>query len=463
MRPSFKFSYFASAAIALVLAGCSSSMDRLMSRSNPSDSDPVYTASVPKQKVASRADSGDDGISSRPLDGAPIKRRMADTGSGYDYKPVYRQPTYRKPSQSEMAQDEMVKQPSYRDRSYGEPAETATPSKPRYRTRTAEAAPSAAPGKSGRVTVESGMTLYSIARANGLTVAQLAAANGIKPPYSVAVGQSLRIPGRAVAQKPEPTFKPRGQDVANAEPAMAPAPSKIAAGGMHKVAAGETLFSLGRKYGVKPYAIADLNKLSHNASLSVGQDIRIPGGAGKAVAQSLAEAESTSAAEKPPAASADASETPSAQPTLSLKGQDRLAETAAPDPSLPGFRWPVKGKVISGFGPKSTGGRNEGINIAVPEGTSVRAAESGVVAYAGSELKGYGNLVLIRHEGGWVTAYAHAKELFVKRGDTVKRGDVIAKAGETGSVTSPQLHFEIRKGATAMDPVRYLGAATASN
>ncbi len=107
--------------------------------------------------------------------------------------------------------------------------------------------------------------------------------------------------------------------------------------------------------------------------------------------------------------------------------------------------------------------RNEGINIAVPEGAGVRAADSGVVAYAGNELKGYGNLVLIRHQGGWVTAYAHNKELIVKRGETVKRGDMIARAGRTGSVESPQLHFEIRKGATAVDPIKYLTSATVAN
>jgi murein DD-endopeptidase MepM/ murein hydrolase activator NlpD len=127
------------------------------------------------------------------------------------------------------------------------------------------------------------------------------------------------------------------------------------------------------------------------------------------------------------------------------------------------FRWPVKGRVISEYGTKPNGLRNEGINISVPEGTGIRAAEGGIVAYAGNELKGYGNLVLIRHEGGWVTAYAHNRELFVKRGDTVRRGDVIAKAGQTGSVTSPQLHFEVRKGATAVDPMRFLNSATAWN
>ena len=121
-----------------------------------------------------------------------------------------------------------------------------------------------------------------------------------------------------------------------------------------------------------------------------------------------------------------------------------------------GFRWPVRGRVITGFGPKPTGQQNDGINLAVPEGTPVKAAEDGVVAYAGSELKGYGNLVLVRHTNGYVTAYAHASELMVKRGDTIKRGQVIAKSGQTGNVSAPQLHFEIRKGSSPVDPMPYL-------
>jgi murein DD-endopeptidase MepM/ murein hydrolase activator NlpD len=118
----------------------------------------------------------------------------------------------------------------------------------------------------------------------------------------------------------------------------------------------------------------------------------------------------------------------------------------------PEFRWPARGRIIEGF----KAGGNDGINIAVPEGTSVRAAESGVVAYAGNELKGYGNLVLIRHPNGFVSAYANNGELDVKRGDTVKRGQVIAKSGQTGNVNSPQLHFELRKGSTPVDPTSYL-------
>ena len=116
------------------------------------------------------------------------------------------------------------------------------------------------------------------------------------------------------------------------------------------------------------------------------------------------------------------------------------------------FRWPARGRIIQGF--KSGG--NDGINIALPEGTSVRAAEDGKVAYAGSALKGYGNLVLIRHANGFVTAYANNGELNVKSGDAVKRGQVIAKSGQTGDVASPQLHFELRKGQTPVDPTNYL-------
>jgi len=130
-----------------------------------------------------------------------------------------------------------------------------------------------------------------------------------------------------------------------------------------------------------------------------------------------------------------------------VTGQQADAAGTAPE-----FRWPARGRIIQGF--KSGG--NDGINISVPEGTSVRAAENGTVAYAGSELKGYGNLVLIRHPNGFVTAYANNGELNVKRGEVVKRGQVIAKSGQSGNVSSPQLHFELRKGSTPVDPTSYL-------
>jgi len=129
-----------------------------------------------------------------------------------------------------------------------------------------------------------------------------------------------------------------------------------------------------------------------------------------------------------------------------------VTAAAAPDAANPEFRWPAHGRVIQGF----KTGSNDGINIAVPEGTQVKAAEAGVVAYAGSELKGYGNLVLIRHPNGFVTAYANNGDIEVKRGDTVKRGQTIAKSGQSGNVASPQLHFELRKGSTPVDPTQYL-------
>ncbi|MBV8791265.1 MAG: M23 family metallopeptidase, partial [Pseudolabrys sp.] len=164
-----------------------------------------------------------------------------------------------------------------------------------------------------------------------------------------------------------------------------------------------------------------------------------------------------------------------APPPVSAPPATQTARMATPEPvkpetqpspvksadatgALPSFRWPVKGRVITAFGAKTDGQQNDGINIAVPEGTPIKAAEDGVVAYAGNELKGYGNLVLVRHSNGYVSAYAHASELSVKRGDAIKRGQVIGRAGQTGNVTSPQLHFEIRKGSSPVDPTQFLGA-----
>jgi murein DD-endopeptidase MepM/ murein hydrolase activator NlpD len=127
--------------------------------------------------------------------------------------------------------------------------------------------------------------------------------------------------------------------------------------------------------------------------------------------------------------------------------------------ALPTFRWPVRGKVITSYGAKPNGKANDGINLSVPEGTPVRAAEDGVVDYSGNEQKSYGNLILIRHSNGYVTAYAHASEVLVRRGDAIKRGQIIAKSGQSGDVGSPQLHFEIRKGSLPVDPLQFLNGA----
>ena len=241
---------------------------------------------------------------------------------------------------------------------------------------------------------------------------------------------------------------------------------------------------------MSPFAIAEANGFDKDKSLSIGQQVKIPAAGSVASAAPKAEKAEEEVVEiapvkKPAVATKKAplslseeeqstADTADGEAAIGEAPKKDVAE-AHPKMKQPvaaevpvaanglSLRWPVKGKIISGFGNKPGGLKNEGINIAVPEGTSIRAAEGGVVAYAGNELKGYGNLVLIRHPGGYVTAYAHAKELLVKRGDTVERGGVIGKAGQTGSVSSPQLHFEVRKGATALDPNKFLTSTTASN
>ena len=324
--------------------------------------------------------------------------------------------------------------------------------------------------ESGTVTVQSGQTIYSIARANNLSPDELARANNIAPPYAIRVGQRLTVPGRADPVAPSVAMaEPQTIEAANA-PTSQP---QFGQSNTHVVRPGETLFAVGRAYGLSPFTIADHNRLSEPYALKVGQTLSIPSNG--AVASRL---------DAPPASSGQPmtldqqmAERQAEQPREMEEQFDQQARApeaiAAPQPqAMPDqreastsstFRWPVKGRVISTFGEKPTGMRNEGINIAVPEGTSVRAAGSGVVAYAGNELKGYGNLVLIRHDGGWVTAYAHNKELFVSRGDSVERGDIIANAGQTGSVKSPQVHFEVRKGATAVDPMKHLDTEQAMN
>ncbi|MEM7425528.1 MAG: peptidoglycan DD-metalloendopeptidase family protein [Pseudomonadota bacterium] len=316
---------------------------------------------------------------------------------------------------------------------------------------------------SGTVSVNRGDTLYSIARANNVHVKDLIAANNLQPPYHLTAGQRIQMPRDNYGQTrvaSNSTYSP--------EPAYAaPQQSNAASTGTHRVQSGETLYSLGRKYNLHPHSIASANGLSNTAGLTVGQVINIPSGSGsgnfpstvvKSPSTSKPSVVSTQPAPAPrrPVVVEKVPPVPTAEPRKTAEAKPPLPKPEQRSSSR--FRWPLNGRVISTFGPKPSGSRNDGINIAVPEGTSVRAAENGVVAYAGNELKGYGNLVLVRHDGGWVTAYAHNKELFVKRGDRVTRGRVIAKSGSTGSVSSPQLHFELRKGADAVDPMKYLSS-----
>lgn len=178
------------------------------------------------------------------------------------------------------------------------------------------------------------------------------------------------------------------------------------------------------------------------------------------IATPAAKPATTTIAKAEPAKPAQVAEAPVAKPVqMASREQPNVKSDVAPtstavasEDGSPEFRWPARGRIIQGF----KTGKSEGISIAVPEGTAVKAAEGGTVAYAGSELKGYGNLVLIRHPNGFVSAYAHNGELMVKRGNSVKRGQVVAKSGQSGDVSSPQLQFQLRKGSTPVDPTQYL-------
>jgi murein DD-endopeptidase MepM/ murein hydrolase activator NlpD len=308
------------------------------------------------------------------------------------------------------------------------------------------------------ITVASGDTVDAIARRYGVSSAAIVQANRLSSAASIQAGQSLVIPRqhsaiRDVASKP-------------AAPRVAASHTRTAPGGTHVVAPGETLSSVARLYGKPRAAIAKANNITSDTKLRVGQALTIPGAKSTRVA-------AAGSVHPPQASSAGhvaAAPIPAhSQPPQRVATAEAGVPLPAPEPAVAkiespaemanaagGFRWPVRGRVIAGFGSETSGQHNDGINLAVPEGTSIKAAEEGTVAYAGNELKGYGNLLLVRHSNGFVTAYAHASELLVKRGDQVKRGQIIARAGQTGSVSSPQLHFEIRKGATPVDPMRYL-------
>jgi murein DD-endopeptidase MepM/ murein hydrolase activator NlpD len=150
---------------------------------------------------------------------------------------------------------------------------------------------------------------------------------------------------------------------------------------------------------------------------------------------------------------------PATGPPSPSGAAEPLASSAATPPEGRGsnaFLWPVRGRVLATYGSGTDGTHNDGINIGAPRGTAVQAVDAGVVAYTGNELRGYGNLILVKHDNGWISAYAHCDQLLVKRGEKVARGQVIARVGSTGNVGEPQLHFELRRGHKAVDPQEFL-------
>ena len=238
------------------------------------------------------------------------------------------------------------------------------------------------------------------------------------------------------------------------------------------MAKGDTLYSLSRKYEIPVNDLAVMNKLSAPFTLSVGQKLKVPKldtvqtkpsvvvkkTVDKKTDKKITPAKTTtkqttttkSKAEKQPDTKVKEKQ------KTQTKTESKNTSNKIVARSSSKFSWPVRGTILSGYGPKNGGLVNDGINISAPLNTVVKAAENGVVAYAGNEVKGMGNLIIIQHSDGWMTVYAHLNSMDVRRGARVSVGQAIGKIGKTGKVDKPQLHFEIRKGTKSYNPTNYL-------
>lgn len=291
-----------------------------------------------------------------------------------------------------------------------------------------------------RISARQGENLASLSRRYGVPHHVLADINGIDADAPLEPGQSLIIPTYVYGGGKAQTAS------SQALSSQGHAPS---ATGSVPVAAAGTIAALPR---AKPSTV----RLA-SASSTVNDAVKASKSNGKpADTRSAAVPASPASKVEQAAAKAEPARIVSPEKAEADVAPTKVASVATADPDEGRFRWPVRGRIISDFGAKPGGARNDGINLAVPEGTEVKAADDGVVIYSGNELKGYGNLVLVRHSDGWVSAYAHNSKLSVSRGDNVRRGDTIGYAGTTGSVTQPQVHFELRKGNKPIDPLRYL-------
>lgn len=346
---------------------------------------------------------------------------------------------------------------------------------------------------SGRVVeVVPGDTLYGIAKRHGVSISELMSANGLQGP-TIYPGQKLALPTDGRRRPPS-----HRSEVASRSHRALPSPAPVAAepretavepsddwSGSYTVSPRDSLYAIARRHNVRVAELQSVNGISDPARLRPGTVLKVPGSDSAPTPRRSMEPPATSSGPVPPAVAHEAQTelTPgiSARPRIinaereSLQPPPDRVAVAAPtapvlndasptaEPAQPKstafagkFRWPARGRIIAGFGRRPDHTHNDGINILVPQGSSVLAAEGGTVAYAGNELKGYGNLILIRHEGNWISAYAHNDSLLVRRGDTVERGQEIAKAGKTGAVDQPQLHFELRQGSKPVDPLPYL-------
>ncbi|MHA6643411.1 peptidoglycan DD-metalloendopeptidase family protein [Mesorhizobium sp. A623] len=342
------------------------------------------------------------------------------------------------------------------------------------------------------IVVESGQTISGLSRRYGVPAEAIMKVNGLSETNGLKTGSKIVIPAYG--------YKVKGQSnapaIANAQPldenkrapvlpqppkqkadkAQAPvdandpfivssnakpastAPKKGALPGTYTVQSGDTLSAISRRTGISTASLKQANGMTDGA-LRIGQTLKIPGGTAAAVASAKPNAvDPVKTASTPKATKATPTET-LASYTPPKKNQviqqAEASDVDAPDSTgISKMRWPVRGRVISAFG--SAGKEGDGIDISVPKGTPVKAAENGVVIYAGNGLKEFGNTVLVRHEDGLVTVYGHASELQVTRGQKVKRGQEIALSGMSGVTDSPKLHFEVRKNSAPVDPRKFL-------
>ncbi len=408
--------------------------------------------------------SGDDNYSQR----APNFYKKSGEERVYEPQPEQAAPSYQRDDRRN------AQPPAYY------PEERA----PRYRGGAENIAPSSYRENGTVVTVARGETLYTLAVRHGVTVDMIARANDLNG-RAIRPGQQLLIPRAAPASYTQ---------VQNTQPKAEAA--GCAGSRCHVVRLGDTIGSIARTYGVHEKSILEANNIPGPRSLKVGQAIVIPEAATnrQVIAATPAQREtpvnSTPKSSAPATAAAspavgepkgpatDAASQPKALPEVQPKpapeNQAKPASELKPaaevktasmaeatcDAALANpmprtgktFRKPVEGLVIAQFGAQRDGTVNEGVTISVPKGTPIKAAENGVVAYVGDELPGFGNLILIRHADEYVTAYAHADEIMVKKCDVVKRGQIVAKAGASGDASQPQLHFEIRKNSKPVDP-----------
>jgi murein DD-endopeptidase MepM/ murein hydrolase activator NlpD len=305
--------------------------------------------------------------------------------------------------------------------------------------------------------VQSGDTLSGIARRFQVSQSALVDLNDLQPPFVIHPGQSLTLPSTLeapqqtmAAQQPisaapageigTTTLEPIGQS------SVATAPLPPAGAATSQPGAKPFLLAPVATTPATPQPVVTTPAASNSASAPVSTKSEPDLTAAEEAAERAyeeAQKQQTAASSAPVAAPPPV---PAEATSMAVVGP----------PSAAGFSWPVQGKVIAKFGATADGLRNDGINIAAPAGAPVMAAGDGTVAYAGNQLRGFGNLILVRHPNGLITAYAHNQSLLVEKGTKVKRGDVIARVGSTGSVDKPQLHFEIRKGEEAVDPMKYL-------